>query len=105
MTRLPGPPVGVAEDQVAGVRVVVVHALVHQAHPQQVAVEGHGPLRVLHDQRHVVDPGDPQPSGLFHLADATTAQGRQASEASPVWRQTEGTMLPGVESCDSDRPS
>src|SRR5215218_9592352 len=63
----PRGPVGVAEPEVARLRVVLVALLGYQREPEQVAVEGGRPLQVAADQRHVVQPGEPHAALLAHL--------------------------------------
>ena len=51
---------GVAEPEVAGVRVVLVDTRLDQPQPEQVAIEGRRPLEVAADQRDVMNARDAQ---------------------------------------------
>ena len=68
--------------------------------PEQVAVEGDRLLGVPDDQGDVVDAGDPEPSGLFHVcreATATAAGGRS--------RQADVGRVPGLPAHGRDNAS
>jgi hypothetical protein len=55
-----GRGVGVAEPEMAGVRVVLVDTRLDQPQPEEVAIEGRRPLEVAADQRDVVNARNPQ---------------------------------------------
>ena len=65
VTTVPGAALGVAEVEVARVRVVLVDARFEQAQAEQVAVERRGALGAGGDQRDVVDAADREAARLL----------------------------------------
>ena len=89
VTERAGPPVGVAENEVARASGSSSFTPCSTSRmPEQVAVERERALSVLDDQRDVVDPGDPKAFRLFHRRDS-----RSPGRGSSAEGQAAGALL------------